>query len=870
MHWPRRVVRRVRAFLRPDALDFEMDEEIRQHLALETEDLARSSGLPASEARRRALVSFGGVARYREEHRDARGIRWLEQARRDLRHAGRGLWRSPSFTLSAVAVLSIGIGASTAVYSAVNAVLRNPNHDDLAVIFFRGFPSLSTVDYRAIEAQQRRFSAVGAMRRGEAAFRAAQGAPERVDVGRVTAGFFRVLGVSPAAGRLIEARDEPVGADRVAVVSHDLAVRALGGPAAAVGQAVTVDGVAHTIVGVLPPSGDMLVNRADVWPVLQLAEPERRGPFGMLVLARLAPGASFETATQDVAAISERIFPLWAPGFSDRTVRYEAVPIRAAALGTPARILRLFGAAVALVLLIGVANVASLMLVRALGRTREVALRSMLGASKAQLVRLFVSESGLLSAAGAIAGVALGALGLRLLLLALGPYMPGLAVARLDWRAVALAVTLAALAGIAVGLFPVALLLKRGQVNVSAGDRALGTGRRTRAVRSGFVVAQFALALPLLTISGLLLVSFARLQRVDPGFDPTNLLTVQVSLPAGQYANDTTIAPYWSRALARVREIPGVVDVGLGSSLPPDDFGNSNDNFNLVDRPVTPGTPEPSTAWPAADAGLFTTLGIPVLEGRNFTPPDTGGAPVVLVSRAWAAKHYPGESPLGKTLIRGGCTECPPTTIVGVVDDIRYSGLAGPLDAMHSPVTEGWPRSLVLYVRTSAPPATLAAPVREALRSVDPSVPLDDIASMDERLYASLAQPRQWATLLGGFALVALLLAAIGVFGMLSYLVSTRRREIGVRMALGAGRRTVVGMVIGLGVTHAIAGAVLGVMLALFSARLLTNVLYDVSPADPGTMALATVVLLSVGVVACWLPARRAASIDPLEAIRHE
>jgi len=869
VNWSRRLSRRIRALFQRGAIDQELDEEIRVHLAMEAEDLARSAGIPAEEARRRAHVSFGGVSRYQEEHRDARGIRWLDHALRDLRHAARALKRSPGFTLSAVAVLALGIGSTTAVFSAVNLVLRNPNHEGLAVIFFRGFPSLSTVDYRAIEEQQRSFAAVGALRGGQAAFRAG-GEPERVEVGRVTSGFFRVLGVHAAAGRLIEPRDEPVGAERVAVVSHALAVRAFGQPAAAVGQIVSVDGVPHTVVGVLPVSNDMLVNRADVWPALQLPQPQRRGPFGMQVFARLAPGATFESATRDIGAISERIFPLWLPGWSDRAARYEAIPIRAAALASSARMLRIFGAAVALVLLIGVANVASLMLVRAIGRAREVSLRAMLGASRAQLVRLFVTESALLSAGGAAAGIALGALGLRALLFTLGPHLPGLAIPALDPRAVLFGVVLAIVAGLVVGISPVVLLLRRGTTGLSAGDRAIGAGRGTRAIRSGFVVAQFALALPLLAVAGLLVVSFVRLQRVDPGFDPRNMLTVQVSLPTGSYGSDRTIAAYWSRAMARISALSGVDEVGVASSMPPDDFGSSNDNFNLVDRPVPLGAAEPNAPWPSSDAAYFAALGVRLLEGRLFMPTDTGAAPVVVVSRSWAEKHYPGESPLGKTLVRGGCTQCPPTTIVGVVDDVRYSGLAGPLDAMYSPVTEGWPRTLYVYIRTTAPPVQLAAPVREALRSVDASVPLHDVASMEERLYTSVAQPRQWARLLSAFAAAALGLAALGVFGMLSYLVSTRRREIGVRMALGAAPRTVVGMVVGSGLAHAIVGSLLGLVLALLGTRMLTNVLYDVRAGDPGTLAVATITLLAVAVIACWFPARRAASIDPLEAIRHE
>jgi predicted permease len=864
-----RIARRMRALFRRGALDNEMDAEMRHHLELETQELGRTHGLTPDEARRRALISFGGVTRHEEAHRDARGVGWVERVLRDLRHAGRGLRRSPGFTLSAVLVLALGIGSTTAVFSAVNAVLRNPAHDDLAIVFFRGFPSLSTVDFLAVLEQQRSFTAIGAMRRGEAAFRA-DGEPQRVRVGRVTSGFFSVLGVRPVAGRLIEPGDEPPGAERVAVVSNTLAVRALGGPASAVGRSVMVDGIAHTVIGVLPPPGDaLLADRADVWPALQLEPPTRRGPFGILVVGRLSPGATFASATSDVGAISERVFPIWAPAWSDSSARYEAVPIRSAALGEQTRMLRIFGIAVALVLLIGVANVASLMLVRAIGRSREVSLRSVLGASRTQLVRLFATESVLLALMGAAAGIGVAALGLRTLS-AYGPAMPGLAASSLDVGAVALAAGLALAAGIVVGASPVALLMRSGAVGLSTGARAIGGGRGVRLLRSGFVIAQFTLALPLLAVSGLLIASFARLQQVDPGFEPANLLTVRVSLPAGQYAVDEPIGAYWERALARVREIPGVREAGLASSLPPDDFGSSNDNFDLIDRPVEPGSPEPNGPWPSASGDYFAALDVPLLEGRMFAPSDTGPRPVILVSRTWARRYYPGESPLGKTLVRGGCTECEPTTVIGVVDAVNYSGFSGPLDAMYSPLTEQWGRTLYLYVRTAGAPERLATPVTEALRSVDAGVPLDDIATMEERLYASVAGPRQWAALLGAFAASALGLAAVGVFGMLSYTVGTRRREIGVRMALGARRVTVVRMVIGSGVAHALIGTAIGLLVALLGMRMIAPVLYGVAPGDAGTLALAALVLMGVALVACWLPARRAAGIAPMEAIREE
>ncbi|MEP7348158.1 MAG: FtsX-like permease family protein, partial [Gemmatimonadaceae bacterium] len=509
------------------------------------------------------------------------------------------------------------------------------------------------------------------------------------------------------------------------------------------------------------------------------------------------------------------------------------------------------------------------MLVRAIARWREVALRTVLGATRARLVRLLVTESLTLATIGAIGGIAVGALGLRALVV-FGPRMPHLAAAHLDVRAVAFAAAIALVAGAIVGAYPVALLLGRNPSSaIQGGERTIGAGRHSHVVRSVFVVAQFALALPLLAIAGLLLNSFVRLQRVEPGFDPQKILTVHLSLPSGTYPSDTVVAGYWARALPRLREIPGVTEVGLGTSMPPDDAGSSMNNFNLIDRPVPPGSEEPMAPWPFVNSEYFAALGVRLLDGRLFTANDTGGpAPVVIVSRSWAKRYYPEGSAVGRTLIEGGCTSCPPTTVIGVVGDVRYEGLDGTPDAVYAPTTEGWRRDLNLFVRTTGLPSDATERVRAVLRSVDPAVPLDGIAPMEERLYSSIAQPRNWAVLLGGFAAAALVLAAVGIFGMLSYTISERRREIGVRMALGARQRAVVGMVVRRGLTHALVGTALGLVAALVGTRALSTSLFGVSASDPVTLASVTVILLVVAVLACWLPARRAAAIDPVDAIR--
>ena len=860
--------------MRATTIDRDLDVEMQQHVQLEAEELVRLHGLSPAEARRRALVAFGGATRVREEHYDVRGTRWLVDLAQDLRSAARSLRRNLAFSLSAIAVLGVGIGATTAVFSAVDTVLVDPDYDRLVVVFQQFSPtnraSLSVVDYRAIEEQQRSFSAVGALRGGFASF-SAGGDAERVSIGSVTAGFFRAFVVSPAYGRSIEPNDEREGAMPVAVASHALATRVLGGEANAVGRSVTVDGIAYTVVGVLPAGVRELAGvRPDFWPALQLRAPTRRGPFGLRVVARLKPDVNAEAAARDLAGISERIFPLWASGFQDSSARLNPVPMRKALLGDATASLGLFAVAVGLVLLIAVANVASLMLVRSVGRWREVSLRAVLGASRLRLLRLLVTESITLAAVGAVVGIALGAVGLRVLIL-LGPNMPHLASAQLDARAIGFAVAVALLSGVIVGAYPVALLLRQDSSGaLQVGERTIGGGRHTHTTRSAFVVAQFALALPILAIAGLLLNSFVRLQREDPGFDPQNLLTVRVSLPSARYSGSDLVGAYWNRALPLLRDMPGISGAGLSSVMPPNDFGSGdNNNFDLIDHPVAPGSTQPSSPWPLVDAAYFSTLGITLLEGRLFTPADTGGpAPVILVSRSWARRYFPEGTAVGRKLVSGGCVSCPLTTIIGVVSDVRYNGLDRSPEAVYGPLSEGWQRDLNLFLRTADAPAALASRVRETLKSLDADVPLDDVAPMEERIYASIAQPRHWTALLGGFAGVALLLAAVGIFGMLSYTVRTRQREIGVRMALGASGGAVVRMIVRRGLLHALAGTALGLVAALLATRIVADSLYGVSTYDAPTLATVTVLLLAVAAVACWLPARRAAAIDPVDAIR--
>jgi predicted permease len=852
-----------------------MEEEIRLHLEYETEKYERD-GLDREEARRRAVVAFGGMQMVREELREGRGLPWLESVARDLRFAVRTLSRSPGFTLSAVLTLALGIGATTAIFGAVNstllAPLAYPEPDRLVRVYLQNSPTNlfgpSVVDYRAMEEQQRSFSAIGAARARTAAL-VVGGTPETVSVGEATPGFFRALDVRVGEGRTLAAADEDPSATPVTLVSAELADHAFGGSRSAIGKVVTLDGVAHTVIGVLPPAAAELAGiRADVWPVLRLPEPTRRGPFGLFVVARLRDGVPLSAARGDLEGISRRIFPLWASSFQDATASLTAAPLRDAILGGSGRTLWIFAASVGLLLLIALANVAGLMLVRATRRSHEWAVRAALGASRARIARHLLTESLVLTTIGAAAGLLVAGAVLRGLVTA-GLEVPRLREVRPDAGFFALATALAILTGVGISLHPI-LSLFRGSAapRLRGGNRAVGAGRGAGAARGLLVAAEFALALPLLAGAALFLNSFLRLQQVDPGFDPAPILAISVSLPDARYPDGHARGRYWRRALERLRELPGVRSAAVSTTIPPEQVWNDN-NFDLLDTPVPEGTAQPTVPWLDVTPRFFEALGVPLIEGRMFAAADSAGAPpVILVSRAWVRRFSPDRSAVGRRLVSGGCTECPPTTIVGVVGDIKYGGLAGGTEAAYEPLAQSPARAAALLVRVAGRPGASQRAVQVALRSIDPAIPLQDAGPLADRLRGTLAPARRRTTVLIAFAAAALGLSAVGIFGMLSYLVATRRREIGVRLALGADRGAVVRMVVRSGMIYSLAGAGAGVVLALGAVRWIRSMLFEVAPYAPATLLVSTLLLLGVGLGACWLPARRAAEIDPAQALR--
>jgi predicted permease len=856
LNWLRRWGRRLRVLTSRGKGRGEMDEEMRFHLEMEVEELV-ARGMDPDEAYRQARVRFGGVERFKQEARDARGIRPIEDLLQDLRYALRGLRRAPGYAVAAVVTLALGIGANTAIFSVVDGVLLKPlpyaEPERLVQILEQNSPSnrwpLSVADFQAIEEQQRSFDNFTGLSRGRAILTGGEQA-ERVRVGWVTADWFNTLGVHPAEGRGFRPGEDRPDAEPVAVISHAFRERHFGLEADVVGKTLVLDGQSHTVVGVLPRGVETMAGwQADVWPTMRLRPPTRRGPFFIQAIARLRSGVSLQDAARDMAQVSERLFPVWADSFQDREARLTPFPLRDIMVGNVGGGLLLLFGAVGFVLLIALANVANLSLARATTREREVALRTSLGATRGRLTRQLLVESLTIAVLGGLAGLFLSVLALDALL-ALSPRLPRLDQVALDGRVLTFTALITIASGVLFGLAP---LLHGVSSDLAAalrsGGRTASERKRSSGLRAGLVTGEFALALPLLAGAALLFTSLERLQRVDAGFDPDDLLLARASISFAKYPDDEAVRQFWERALPSLAAMPGVAAVGIGSGAPPADPGITN-NFDLLDRPVAPGSSQPVVPWLIVSPGYLDALGVRLLQGR--LPDETDmpdDPPVAAVSSSWAARFYPGEQVLGRQLYSGGDLENP-LTIVGVVSDVKYTGLAAD------------DQSVVYQAYTQE--------VQDRLGALDPDVPLTEVQMMHDRLADSVSRPRYWATLIGIFAVVGVALAAVGIYGVLSYSVGRQTREIGVRMALGADSAAVRRMVVRRGMGQAVLGLGAGIVGALFLTRLLEGLLFDISPTDPATLGSVSLLLLGIAFVACYWPARRATKVDPVRVLAED
>ncbi len=863
---PGRLWRRLRALGRGPALDREMDEEMRFHLDMEAADLA-SSGIAADEAQRLALSRFGGVAWHQEAAREARGVLWARDGVADLRYALRTLRRAPVFALTAVLTLALGIGAAATIFAAADAYVFRPlpfPHGDRLVRLFNTHGSsvgrtVSLPTFEAWRAGAQAFDAMAAAAYQGYTYRGAESA-EHVMGQMVSAGYFALFGQRPILGREFEPSDDRRSAAPVVIVSRRFWKTRLAGARGAVGRAITLDGRPFTVIGVVAHGLETLATPTEVFlPVEAVATDPDPGHWFLSVYGRLKPGTTLATARADLAVLARRLDER----YHWTGVGATAVPLRGALTGDTRGPLLALLAAVGFLLLIAVANLAGLLQARALARSREYAVRAALGAGRGRLFRQAAAETGLVTVLGAAAGVLLAAAGTRLVLALWPASLPRPLRVSLDPRVVAFAVVLAAAAGVVAALAGGGLRLRGAALGERAGSLAGGH------VRGVLVAAEVALSLVLLVGSGLMIRSLERLLSVDPGFRDAGVTTFEVSLPEGAYASGARQAAFFDGLLARLDSVPGVLGAGTALNLPLS--GTMNGGFTIEGRPWDPATEAPEAVKHIVSPGYLGAMGIPVLRGRGFTEADRAGAlPVALVNQAMARRFWPGGDPIGQRIgiLGSGWQE-----IVGVVGDVRVDALdRAPRLETYLPLDQ-WPSFPTMSVVVRHEPGrggAVVAAARAAVRAMDPAVPLYRVQPLSQVVAGAAGSRRLPAMLLGAFAGLALLLAAVGLYGLLAYSVSRRGGEIAVRMALGAGAGAVTRRVVAEGMRLVAAGAAAGILLALVLTRLVTGLLFGVRPLDAVSYAVALAALGAAALLACAIPARRAARVDPARALQAE
>jgi putative ABC transport system permease protein len=803
----------------------------------------------------------------------------METLLTDLRYGARALYKRPGFAAVAIITMALGIGANTAIFTVVNALLLTPPalpQPDRLVSVWGTTPTIpreeaslpDLVDWRA---QSTSFATLSGVALTSVNL-TGDGDPERVIGARVTGDFLATVGLAPVAGRDFTPEEDRPKAEHVVILSNGLWQRRYGGDPDAVGKTIVINGTPHAIVGVVPASFKLpSLPRPDLIVPLAMdpAEAGRRSDF-LFVLGRLKPGVTVEAAETEMKGIATRLAAQYPESNTDWTV--QLVPLHELMVEKLRPALLILLGAVAFVLLIACANVANLMLARATTRHREIAIRAALGAGRWRIARQMLTESVLLALVGGVVGVVVAPWATDLLLLAVPGNPSSLAETSIDRWVILFAIGLSVATGLLFGLAPALQVSK-----VGAGEALKDGGRGTagdsrRRLRGALVASQVGLALVLLVGVGLMVRSFENLQGVELGFDPDHVLTARVTLPKVPYDSDERIAGFYDQLRERVAAVPGVRSVGLVNALPILGGGPFlSFEENGVPEPPPGDTPDANVRVVAPT--YLETMRIPMRSGRALAETDRAGAPNALViNETMAQRYWPGQSPIGKQISFENRDGKPVfREIVGVVADIHHEGADSPeVPAAYIPYAQRPSSSLALVARTDGDPAKAAEAVRAAVREIDPNLPVYGVRTMEDALGESLAPRRYGMLLLGLFGLVALVLAAIGIYGVMSYLVAQRTNEIGIRMALGAERRSVLGLVLRQGMLMAVAGVAAGVVVAYGVSRLISSQLYEVSPADPWAFAVATGVLVAVAVVACLVPARRATKVDPMVALHYE
>ncbi|RPJ60639.1 MAG: ABC transporter permease [Acidobacteria bacterium] len=805
----------------------------------------------------------------------------MEELLRDIRHGARMLASSPGFTIIAILALALGIGANTAIFTVVNAVLLRPlpfeEPDRLVQIWgsdpTRGVPFHNVFHSDACEwrKQSRSFQAMSACTSGP--MNLVQGdQPERLDTWRVNANFLPMLGVKLLRGRSFSPEEDRPGAPPVVVMTHPLWQRRFGSDPGILGKTINLDGTPYTVIGILPADFEFTGRTIDLFTPLAGTE-ARGGPtdITVTVFARLKPGVSLDQSQTEMTTVGRRLQQFRGSlGVTPRVWGLRDFVVR-----DVKQSLFVLMAAVGLVLLIACANVANLLLARAGMRQRELALRTALGASRARIVRQLLTESAMLGLAGGLAGILLAYAGVRSLLTIIPGRYPLLSEASIDGRVLAFTLLVSLATGIIFGLAP-ALASSRSRALHDAlkeGGRGSGESISRARLRSTLVVSEVALALVLLIGAGLMIRSFVELTKINPGFNPKGVLTANVNLPRSRYSKPGQRVEFFRKLFAELRSLPGVQAAGATTSLPLTQH-NSGTGFIAEGRPIPPPEQIPIVWFRIVNSDYFRAMEVPLIRGRLFQEQDQTGPPAALVNETAARRFWPGEDAVGKRFTTGIPRPGTPVswiTVVGVVGGLRHMELHNPPEAeVFWPYQQLAPGSVSVAVRTNSDPEGFASQLRKAVAAIDKDQPISRIRGMEEIVARSIAPQRLSVLLLGIFAGLALTLAAVGIYGVISFSVTRRTREIGVRMTLGARARDVVAMVVGQALLLALVGVAIGLAAAFVVTRLMGSLLFGVSATDPAILAGVSVLLVVVAALASYLPARRAAAVDPLEALRYE
>lgn len=871
-------------YVRRGRWDGERARELQNYLEIETaENIAR--GMTPEEARYAARRKLGNPTLIREEIYRMNSVTFLESLIQDVRCGVRMLRKNAGFSLIAILTLALGIGANTAIFSVVYGVLLEPlpYHDPARLILLNettprvGMVSVSDPNFLDWRSQSHTFSQMAAVH--EVDFNLSGiSQPESVGGEAVSPNFLSLLGVRPFLGRDFDASEEKSGTAPVVMLGYSLWQSHFGSDASVVGRTVLFDGRSFTIIGVLPPNFRWIERLQFLEPIgtWLATNPEaavRADRGDMVVVGRLAPATSLAAARSEMEGIAARLAKQY-PGANDQFAVLLR-PIREAFVGDMRiAILSLFGAVIC-VLLIACANVANLLLVRGAGRTREVALRIAFGATRRRIVRQMLTESLVLAVVGGALGIALAVAGTRAITQMLSPDMLMGATVALNPAVLLFAAILILLAAFIFGLAPAVRSAKSDiHLQLKEGSAGAGTAASHRRLRAVFVVAELALSLILLAGAGLMMKSLHLLLSVSPGFQPERLLTMQMDLRTAQYDKDPAIINFWQNVLDRVRALPGVQSAAVGTNVPlTDRHGRTDITVEGMPLPKPGSYPHPDGH--TVSDGYVRTLGIPLLQGREFVETDhEKGAPVVMINGKLAREYFPNGDAVGKRLMFGHPDPSKQPqwlTIVGVLGDTKMYGLANPARLeVYVPFHQSANRHMDVLVRSRVDPSAMTAAIRSEIAAIDKDQPIFAIATMQELISASVAGRRFTLILLGLFSGLALVLAAIGIYGVISYSVAQHTRDIGIRMALGASQTHVLRDVLGLGIRLTGIGLLLGLLGALLATRVLTSLLYGVASTDALTLTAVSVVLTVVALFASYLPARRATRVDPIVALRYE